>query len=177
MEDTPPYTGAPLRGDDVTLRPLDPARVPELAAAIAADENAAPWWGTDLEVIERWLTARDVTVFSIDLGDTTVGIIGFEEETDPDYRHASIDLTVLSPYSGRGLGPDALRTLARYLFTERGHHRIHIDPSAKNASAIGAYEKVGFKPVGIMRRYERGPDGEWRDGLLMDLLAEELLGR
>jgi aminoglycoside 6'-N-acetyltransferase len=25
-----------------------------------------------------------------------------------------------------------------------------------------------------MRRYERDPDGGWRDGLLMDLLAEEL---
>jgi len=26
-----------------------------------------------------------------------------------------------------------------------------------------------------MRRYERGPDGTWHDGLLMDLLREELL--
>jgi aminoglycoside 6'-N-acetyltransferase len=28
--------------------------------------------------------------------------------------------------------------------------------------------------VGVMRRYERGPDGTWHDGLLMDLLPEEL---
>jgi aminoglycoside 6'-N-acetyltransferase len=27
-----------------------------------------------------------------------------------------------------------------------------------------------------MRRYERGPDGTWHDGLLMDLLADELTG-
>jgi aminoglycoside 6'-N-acetyltransferase len=33
---------------------------------------------------------------------------------------------------------------------------------------------VGFRPVGITRRSERGPDGRWHDGLLMDLLAEEL---
>jgi aminoglycoside 6'-N-acetyltransferase len=26
----------------------------------------------------------------------------------------------------------------------------------------------------IMRRYERGPDGEWHDNLLMDLLAADL---
>ena len=25
----------------------------------------------------------------------------------------------------------------------------------------------------MMRRYERGADGSWHDGLLMDLLAEE----
>lgn len=176
MEDSSLYSGSPLRGERVTLRPLDAGRIPELAEAIASDENASPWWGTDTETIARWLTAQDVTVLTIDLGDTTVGVIGFEEETDPDYRHASIDLTVFSPYSGRGLGPEALRTLSHYLFTERGHHRITIDPAAKNANAIRAYEKVGFRPIGILRRYERGPDGEWRDGLLMDLLAEELLG-
>jgi len=33
---------------------------------------------------------------------------------------------------------------------------------------------VGFRPVGVMRRYERGADGTFHDGLLMDLLAEEL---
>jgi aminoglycoside 6'-N-acetyltransferase len=25
-----------------------------------------------------------------------------------------------------------------------------------------------------MRQYERSPEGDWRDGLLMDLLADEL---
>jgi aminoglycoside 6'-N-acetyltransferase len=29
----------------------------------------------------------------------------------------------------------------------------------------------------LMRRYERGSDGEWHDGLLMDLLAGELVDR
>ena len=163
-----------LRGEHVTLRPLDPSEVPRLAEEIAGDETTAPWWGTDAGRIAGWLADEDARVFAIDVGDTTVGVIMYEEENEPDYRHASIDLSVLAPYSGRGLGPDALRTLARHLFATRGHHRIHIDPAAKNARAIRAYEKVGFKPVGIMRRYERAPDGEWRDGLLMDLLAEEL---
>jgi aminoglycoside 6'-N-acetyltransferase len=49
-----------------------------------------------------------------------------------------------------------------------------IDPAASNERAIKAYERVGFKPVGVMRSYERGPDGTFHDGLLMDLLAEEL---
>jgi aminoglycoside 6'-N-acetyltransferase len=29
--------------------------------------------------------------------------------------------------------------------------------------------------VGVMRQYERGADGSWHDGLLMDLLAAELV--
>ena len=48
------------------------------------------------------------------------------------------------------------------------------DRSADNAAAIRAYTKVGFRPVGIERRAERGADGAWHDVLLMDLLAEEL---
>jgi aminoglycoside 6'-N-acetyltransferase len=28
--------------------------------------------------------------------------------------------------------------------------------------------------VGVMRRYERGVDGSWHDGLLLDLLPEDL---
>ena len=50
-----------------------------------------------------------------------------------------------------------------------------IDPAADNAAAIRSYTKVGFRPVGIMRRYERVTDGTWHDSLLMDLLADELV--
>ena len=68
-----------------------------------------------------------------------------------------------------------MRLLARHLLFERNHHRITIDPAAANAAAIRTYEKVGFRRVGIMRSYERGPDGTWHDGLLMDLLKEEFI--
>lgn len=49
-----------------------------------------------------------------------------------------------------------------------------IDPRTDNERAIRAYERVGFPPVGVMCRYERGPEGAWHDGLLMDLLRGEL---
>lgn len=64
--------------------------------------------------------------------------------------------------------------LARHLVDDRGHRRITIDPAAENLRAIRSYECVGFEPVGRMRAYCRKPDGRWVDGLLMDLLAEEL---
>jgi aminoglycoside 6'-N-acetyltransferase len=44
-----------------------------------------------------------------------------------------------------------------------------------NTLAIACYRKVGFRDVGVMRRYERDLDGTWHDNLLMDLLAEELI--
>ncbi len=76
---------------------------------------------------------------------------------------------------GRGLGQEAIRLVARHLFEDRGHHRIVIDPNAANARAIHAYEKVGFRPVGVLRDYEwHASQGGWSDGLLMDMLRGEL---
>ena len=89
-------------------------------------------------------------------------------------RHASIDLYP-TPRHGRGYGTDAVRTMARHLIVEHGHHRLEIDPAADNTPAIRCYTKVGFRPVGIQRRRERGSDGVWHDSLLMDMLAEELV--
>ncbi len=111
----------------------------------------------------------------IEVDGAVAGLIQFCEETEPRYRHASIDLFLAPVLHGRGLGEEAVREVAGMLIEERGHHRITIDPAAENAAAIRAYEKVGFKPVGVMRRYERDVDGEgWHDGLLMELLADEL---
>jgi len=72
------------------------------------------------------------------------------------------------------VGTDAVRTMARHLVADHGHHRLVIDPAADNTAAIRSYTKVGFRPVGILRQYERGADGTWHDGLLMDLLADEI---
>ena len=64
--------------------------------------------------------------------------------------------------------------MARHLVDDLGHHRLVIDPAAHNERAIRCYEKVGFKRVGVQREYWLDADGVWRDGLLLDLLAEEL---
>lgn len=104
-----------------------------------------------------------------------IGAVQFEEETDPEFRRAGIDIFLTARHHGKGLGTDAVRTLAKWLVRERGYHRLTIDPAAANTAAIRSYRKVGFKPVGIMRAYGRDHQtGTWQDALLMDLLAEEL---
>jgi aminoglycoside 6'-N-acetyltransferase len=115
------------------------------------------------------------TTLVIELDGEPIGAIQFHEEADPMYRHAGIDLFLTTARHNRGFGSEAVAVLARHLIDDRGHHRLTIDPAADNAAAIRAYEKVGFRRVGVMRAYERGPDGSWHDGLLMELLAGELL--
>jgi aminoglycoside 6'-N-acetyltransferase len=166
-----------LRGEHVKLRPLRLGDRPRIGE-ILADPTVAAWWDSRGPEVSLRETFEDddpnTAYFAIEADGEVVGSIQFHEELEPDYRHAGIDMFLASTAQGRGLGTDALRTLARYLIQVRGHHRLTIDPAAANERAIHVYGKVGFRPVGIMRRYERGPNGEWHDGLLMDLLAEEL---
>jgi RimJ/RimL family protein N-acetyltransferase len=116
----------------------------------------------------------DTTRLVIEVDGAVAGLVQYWEETDPKYRHAAIDVFLDPALHGRGLGTEALRRVVRHLIDERGHHRLTIDPAAANAAAIRAYEKVGFRRVGVMRAYERDLGGEgWHDGLLMELLAGE----
>jgi aminoglycoside 6'-N-acetyltransferase len=168
--------GESLHGERVTLRPLEARDVPRLAE-IAAEPEVARWWRDfGEEDLRELLGDGETTALAVEHDDgVVIGLVQFTEETEPDYRHASIDLYLGRAWQGQGLGADTVRTVARHLVDDLGHHRLTIDPAAANERAIRSYERVGFRPVGIMRRYERGADGEWHDGLLMDLLAEELV--
>jgi aminoglycoside 6'-N-acetyltransferase len=161
----------------ITIRPILPEDAPALAT-ILAQPSVARWWGDfDEERVEQDLIVGepDQRVFAIELDGRLVGAIQSSEETDPEFRHAGLDLFIDAAEHGHGIGPVAIRQLARRLIDEEGHHRLTIDPAADNARAIRAYEKVGFRTVGRMRRYQRMRDGTWADGLLMELLADELI--
>jgi len=166
-----------LQGAAVRLRPVARADIPELARIRRTPEVHEHWRGGDdmVAAVEQDLAEPDSTPLVIELEGRVVGWIQWEAEDEPDYRHASIDIYVDPAVHGRGVGTDALRTLARHLIVDHGHHRLEIDPAADNAPAIRCYTKVGFRPVGIMRKAERGNDGTWHDSLLMDLLADELV--
>jgi aminoglycoside 6'-N-acetyltransferase len=164
-----------LPGERVLLRPIratDGGRLLE----ILREPEVARWWGVhDAErVREDLIEPTDEVAYAIESEGELIGAVTYYEEPTPEYRHAGLDIFLATDRHGQGLGSEALRLLARHLFDERGHHRLTIDPAAANERAIRAYERVGFRPVGVMRQYERGPDGTWRDGLLMDLLPAEL---
>jgi aminoglycoside 6'-N-acetyltransferase len=167
-----------LQGALVRLRAATPGDIPALAAIRRTPQVYERWGGSgDLVAsVEEDFDEPGTTAYVIEVDERVVGWIQWQAEEDPDYRHASIDIYVDPAVHGRGLGTDAVRTVARHLIVDHGHHRLTIDPAADNAAAISSYAKVGFRPVGIMRRYERGPDGKWHDNLLMDLLADELAG-
>ena len=163
-----------VTGKQVTLRPVQSADEEKLAE-IFNDPEVARWWGDPAKSVRDAMEIPEgESHFVIELDGEAIGFIQCYEETDPMYRHASVDISLRSPWQGKGHGPDAIKALAQFLIDKRGHHRLTIDPAAHNTHAIKAYERVGFKRVGLMRQYERGPSGGWHDGLLMDMLAAEL---
>jgi aminoglycoside 6'-N-acetyltransferase len=153
-----------LRGERVVLRRAEDGDVDALLTLLAEPE------------IAQWWSAYEADEVRADLGPSfvIVGWLQYDEETDPDYPHVGFDVLVTTRLRGQGHGREALRLAVRH-FIARGHHRFTIDPSLGNERAIRAYAAIGFKPVGVLRAYERAPDGSWRDGLLMDLLADELV--
>ena len=165
-----------LEGELVRLRPLVESDRAALVALLA-DPTVVEWWdtrGPEHSADELIAGEPGWFVWAIEADRELAGSIQASEEEDADYRHAGIDIFMSAPFQGRGLGTDAVRTVARWLFEVRGHHRLTMDPAAANARAIHTYEKVGFKSVGVMRRYERGHDRTFHDGLLMDMLRGEL---
>jgi aminoglycoside 6'-N-acetyltransferase len=133
----------------------------------------ARWWEAP-ETDFPWDEPQS-TRLTIEIDGAVAGLIQYWEEPEPRYRHAGIDLFLDPALHGRGLGTRAVERLVGYLIGERGHHRITIDPAADNIAAIRAYEKAGFRPVGVTRRSERDTDGQsWHDGLMMELVAEDV---
>ena len=156
---------------EMLLRPLAPGDEGALLR-IHLTEEVARWWGPPEEAFP-WDEPQS-TRLTIVVDGAIAGLIQFWEEEEPRYRHAGIDLFLDPALHGRGLGTEAVRRVVALLFDERGHHRITIDPAVANVAAIRAYEKAGFRPVGVMRRAERDAGGDgWRDCLLMELLADD----
>jgi aminoglycoside 6'-N-acetyltransferase len=167
-----------LVGAKVVLRTAVLEDVAELVRIRSTPEVMRRWplghpRGLAAEVAQE-MTTGGLEYLTVLRDDSVVGAIQWSAEDDWYYRHANIDIYLDPAVHGQGLGTDAVRTLARHLVDDRGYHRIEIDPATDNEAAIRCYARVGFRPVGVMRQYERGPDGCFHDGLLMDMLRGEL---
>lgn len=160
---------ATLSDGDLVLRPSRPADAATLLDLLLEPAVHA-WWGdNDLESV----TDEIVGAWTLEIAGAIAGLLECHEETEPMYPEVAFDIMLGTRWHGHGYGRRALRLAIDY-FIDRGYHRFSIDPAAANEPAIRCYAAVGFQPVGILRRAERAPSGEWRDSLLMDLLASDL---
>jgi aminoglycoside 6'-N-acetyltransferase len=67
------------------------------------------------------------------------------DTASPD--EGGMDMFLIPAARGRGLGPDAARTVAQWLLETGRLRRLTVDPYLSNDRAISAWTKAGFQPV------------------------------
>lgn len=159
---------------EISLTPTAAADGQQLRT-LHSEPQVARWWelpDPGFPMDDEPGTAR----FTVRVGKEIAGLVQYLEENEPKYRCAEIDIFLGSAFHGRGIGTRVVRLLLEHLITERGHHRVTIDPAAHNVAAVRCYEKAGFRPVGILHLAERDSDGlGWHDSLAMELVVEPAL--
>lgn len=152
-----------MRDGDLELRRFRPADAYALERLLAEPEVKRWWPDGDYDRHHGWV---------VDVGGDLAGWIQYVEEPYEWYPSVALDIALTTELHGRGYGRRVLRLVIEH-FAAKGHHRFTIDPNVENERAIRSYAAVGFKPVGVLRAYERNPEGGWNDGLLMDLIRPQ----
>jgi RimJ/RimL family protein N-acetyltransferase len=82
-------------------------------------------------------------------------------------------LAIHPEFRGQHVSDEGARLLQRELLFELGYHRLQLECYGFNERAIRHAERAGFVREGVKRKaYWR--HGEWVDGILFGLLAEDL---
>jgi aminoglycoside 6'-N-acetyltransferase len=160
-----------IEGDRLRLRPPLATDAEPLLAILLEPEVSRWWTGYTPAIVLSEMVESD-THLVIDIDGRVAGIVAVYENNEPEYRATALHIFLGAEWYGMRYGAEALATAINYL-VERGHHRFTLDPNANNAPAIRSYERLGFSRVGLARDYQRMPDGELNDALLMDLVLRD----
>lgn len=163
-----------LESARVRLRSIDPDDIERLSELLGTD-GVRWWWSLyDEERARAEYLGQDVGMYLVEAGNGPVGAMEYVESTDPDYRRAEIDVFACSVGWTRELGAEAIGLLAKHLVYAAGHHRLTAAPHADNEESLEMYRAAGFREVGVLREYERRPEGGWRDCVLFELLRRDV---
>jgi diamine N-acetyltransferase len=140
---------------------------------------ALPCLPHTVEKQEKWIQGAlgrdDDVLFTVYILETMrpIGNVGLH---DIDHDSGSADFGMLigeKDIWGQGYGTEATRLAVSYGFDVLGLHNIQLETYGNNPGAIKAYERAGFKHIGVRRGAKR--IGRQRvDIYMMDILAEEV---
>jgi len=141
------HSGA-IRGERTVVRPATEEDVDRLVGWHADPDVSRYWDGETFTAAEmRTRLARaDVEAFVVEAEGEPVGYLQVWWEKDDPLR-GGLDMFLVPSARGRGLGPDAGRTVAQHLLVERGWRQVMVDPYAWNDTAVRAWRRAGFVEV------------------------------
>lgn len=172
-----------LRGSKIYLRPLERADLNETYLGWLNDAEvtrymeagAFPATYQDLEKFYQGVTGSTTDViFAIadrkshrHIGNAKLGPIHWI------HRRAMFGIMIGDKgFWGRGIGEEVTRLMVEYAFRRLNLNRVTLGVFAEHESAVGCYEKVGFRVEGRIRE-DLFRDGEYKDRLWMGLLRSE----
>jgi RimJ/RimL family protein N-acetyltransferase len=182
--------GPVMCGEMVRLRPIE-AKDAERLWEVVQDPESTRMAGMTARLersqIDEWAATvsdrpgcYDWAVLAVatregqDASDDLIGEVVLNQ-IDPAARSATIRLSLLASYRGRGYGRDAIAHVLAFAFDAAEGprlHRISLDVLSVNPRTRMLYESLGFVAEGRLR--EVYPDGEsWVDATAMSLLEEE----
>jgi RimJ/RimL family protein N-acetyltransferase len=172
---------SPLEGALVRLRAVEEEDLPAINQGIwdpEVSEGLAIAWPEALAQTrgfwERVRASDSDVLFAIEtLAGEFVGCVGLHG-IDSRSRQAELGIWIARPYWDKGYGTDAVRVTSRFGFREMSLQRVSLRVYDTNPRGRRAYEKVGFKEEGRLRR-GHFIDGRYVDVVLMGLLAEDLV--
>jgi RimJ/RimL family protein N-acetyltransferase len=141
---------------------------PFLAAVRSKDPDSV------LAEVERSESEPDAFgIFVVEVDGERAGTMRFERANRRS-RIADLGGLAIHPdHRGSKVADDAARQFQRHLLGDLGFHRVQMEIYAFNERALAHAERAGFTREGIRRRaYWR--NGEWVDGVLYGLVAEDL---
>jgi RimJ/RimL family protein N-acetyltransferase len=175
--------------DDFTVRGYLPGDGPLLAEAVNASydhlKRFMPWAKPHTEDVEpeqtvrRWrgeyLLSTNFTlgIFAPD-GKRLLGSSGFHlREGELDNRAAEIGMWIRTDAAHKGLGPQVLRAILTWGFTEWPWERLTWRCNEENVASRRTAEKAGMQLEGRLRANVKLPDGTRETTLCFAALKEE----
>jgi aminoglycoside 6'-N-acetyltransferase len=157
----------PLRDGDLMVRPALEADA-DMLCGWHADPEVARFWDYETYTREQMLAEldeADVDPYVVEHEGAPIGFLQAWYERDD----TGIDMFLLPPARGRGLGPRAARLLIRHLLAA-GRDEVTVDPYTWNVAAIAAWRRTGFRAV-----EERAPDNDHTAPWLLMVFDPETL--
>ncbi len=167
----------------VSLEPLTPAHVPEIAEA-SADGNVGALWFTSApspETAGQWVDMR-LSVQRPDTGLTFVArsldgkVVGSSSylHVDPPNRRLEIGNTWFSASVRRsGVNTESKLLMLSHAFDELGCIAVEFRTHFFNSASRAAIERLGAKLDGVLRSHQLLPDGSRRDTVVYSILDVE----
>jgi len=145
-----------------------------LAGSIPMSKNAEKQWLERATTMDPWKDGGLVLAIENRKTNTFLGTVSFFD-ISKQHRRAEFGIAIHNPENfGKGFGTDATRVMLWVGFHILGLNSIFLETLDRNERAQRAYEKAGFKRIGIFRQASYMA-GQFSDHVIMDITREDFL--